>query len=408
MQDKPRILVVDQDPRGCSEIQQLLATSPFIVVGGVGYDEEAINLASELKPQIIFVALPEHDELTAEALREFANLLPQTPIVTYSSRNEALSAPQARALGAREHLTKPLSQDELTACIGRALDGVTEHAGSDEAPLPDRPGGSILTVFGPKGGIGRTLVAVNLAVSMAEAGLKTALVDLDSASGDVARRMKIRVDRGLLETAQRSAELDESAVESYLVQHASGVKVLPAPREPTDWREIDPEAIDGVLTLLAKVHDFVIIDTPATFTDLSILAVHRADAVVLLSSLDRSSVETTAIALEMLSSSESGAAKTRLTLNHLTPAKSTVDADAAGELVEMCWWSLPYDEGIACRDEAGRPAVISNPKAKISRSISKMAALLAEARLPASGAGLRSNGPNLLSRVLGRKRNRPD
>lgn len=402
MPDKPRILVVDQDPRGCTEIQHLLAKSPVIVVGGVGYDEEALSVASELKPQIIFVALEEHTDFALEALRALAGLLPETPIVTYATGDDAHCVHQAKALGAREHLTKPLSLEDLTSCIGRALNPVTGQDGSGAAPLPDHRGATIFTIFGPKGGVGRTLIAVNLAASMAKAGLSPLLVDFDPASGDVARRMKLKVGRSLLEAAQRAPELDELTVDSYLIQHPSGVRVLPAPRLPTDWREIDPAAIDRLLTLLAKAHEFIIIDTPATFTDLSILAANRANAVVLLSTLDPSSIETTAMAIEMLRSANSGPAQTRLILNHPTPASSLSDADAAAELAgDSVFWSLPYDERIACRDEAGRPAVIVKPRARISRSISKMASLLSEDRSPAAEATVRSNGSSLLSRMLG-------
>ena len=404
MADKPRILVVDQDPQGCTEIQQLLANSPVIVVGGVGYDEEALSVASELKPQIIFVALEEHPVSALEALRALAGLLPETPIVTYTYAgvDDAHSVHQAKALGAREHLTKPLSLEDLTSCIGRALNPATGQDGSDAAPSPDRRGATIFTIFGPKGGVGRTLLAVNLAASMARAGLTPLLVDIDSASGDVARRMKLKVGRSLLEAAQRAPELDELTIDSYLIQHPSGVSVLPAPRLPTDWREIDPAAIDRLLTLLAKAHEFIIIDTPATFTDLSILAANRANAVVLLSTLDPSSIETTAMAIEMLRSATSGSAQTKLTLNHLTPGNSQNGSNAAEELArDSVFWSLPYDESIASRDEAGRPAVIVKPRARISRSISKMAALLSEGRSPAPEAIVRSNGSSLLSRMLG-------
>lgn len=401
MPDKPRILVVDQDPRGCTEIQQLLAKSPVIVVGGVGYDEEALSLASELKPQIIFVALEEHTVFALETLRALAGLLPETTIVTYAAVDDAHSVHQAKALGAREHLTKPLSLEDLTSCIGRALNPVTGQNGSEDAPLPDHRGATIFTIFGPKGGVGRTLIAVNLAASMAQAGLSPLLIDLDSASGDVARRMKLKVERSLLEAAQRAPELDELTIDSYLIQHPSGVSVLPAPRLPTDSREIDPAAIDRLLTLLAKAHQSIIIDTPATFTDLSILAANRADAVILVSSPDPSSIGTTAMAIEMLRSANSGPAQTSLILNHPTPANSLSDADAAAELACDLFWSLPYDESIACRDEAGRPAVIVRPKARISRSISKMASLLAQGRSPAPEAPVRGNGAGLFGRVLG-------
>ncbi len=401
MPDKPKILVVDQDPQGCAEIQQLLASSPVIVIGGVSFDEEALSIASELKPHAVFIALEEPIGFPLQTLRALSDLLPETQIFAYSSLKDVQARQQAKALGALEYLTKPLTREKLTDCIARALNGESEPADTRSGSSSDRRSGKIFTIFGTKGGIGRTLIAINLAASIAKSGLVPVLVDLDTSSSDVARRMKIRADNDLVGAARNAAELDEITVDSYLNQHASGVKILPAPPQPTDWREIDPGAVDSLITLLAKAHEFVIIDTPAAFTDLSMLAAHRADTVLLVTSLDPSSIESTAIAFRMLDASRSGSAKTRLVLNHLTPDGLVRDDDAARQLNHEVYFSLPYDGSIVYGDEAGRPAVLSRPKAKISRAISKMASLLAEARTPASNGPVRGPVSSLFGRLLG-------
>ncbi|MFQ5880348.1 MAG: response regulator [Dehalococcoidia bacterium] len=402
MPDKPRVLIVDQDLRGRADLQQLLAKSRLIVVGGVGYDEEALALASELRPQVILVALEEPTAEPLQTVQSLINLLPKTPVIVYSSLGDMHSVRRARAAGAWDYLTKPFDLEQLTSCIERALDGQTGNVGSEETSPPElRRDGTVVTVFGAKGGVGKTLLAVNLAASMAELGLSPALVDLDSVFGDVARTMKIKVGWNFLEAAQHADELDEWTVDSYLSSHPCGAKVLPAPREPIDWREIDPQAVDRLITLLAKVHEFIVIDTPATFTDLVILALHRADIVLLLSSPDPASIGSTATVLNMLASSPSPPDRTRLVLNHPIPTSLLSDADAARELGREVFWSLPYDENIAYRDEDGRPVVLCRPKARISRSISKLASLLAEAKFAASSRTVRGNGSGLLSRVFG-------
>ncbi len=404
MPDKPKILVVDQDPQGCAEIQQLLARSPVIVIGGVGFDDEALSIASELKPHAVFIALEEPAGIPLQTLRALSGLLPETHIFAYSSLKDAQATRQAKALGALEYLTKPLSREKLTECIARALNGATEPGDTRAESSSDQRSGTVITIFGTKGGIGRTLIAINLAASMAKSGLLPVLVDLDPSSSDVARRMNIRADSDLVGAARNVAELDEITVDSYLNQHVSGVKVLPSPRQPTDWREIDPGAVDRLITLLAKVHEFVIIDTPAAFTDLSMLAAHSANTVLLLTSLDPSSIESTAMAIGMLDASRSGSAKIRLVLNHLAPGGLLRDDDAARQLNHEVYSSLPYDGSIAYGDEAGRPAVISRPKTKISRAISKMASRLAEARVPASDGPVRGPTSSLFSRLLGARK----
>ena len=402
MPDKPRILIVDEDLRERAELQQFLAKSRFIVVGGVGHDEEALNLASELKPQVTLVSLEGAPAEAFGTVQSFADRIPGVPIIAYFSLDDIHSVRRAMAAGAWEYLTAPLSLEQLTSTIERVLIGETGQTSLEEASLPklDRSG-TIVTVFGAKGGIGKTLLAVNLAASLSELGASTALVDLDPVFGDVARTLKTRTDRSFLDAAQRAAELDEWTIDSYLSPHPCGLKVLSAPRLPTDWREIDAEAVSKLLTLVAKVHEFVIIDTPATLTDLVVLALHRANVVLLLSSPDPASVESTDAVLQMLASASLPHGEVKLTLNQPQPTGHLSDADPASELPHEVFFSLPYDENITYRDDVGRPVVLGKPKAMISRSILKMASLLIEARLPVSARPAGRNGSGIFARLLG-------
>ncbi|MCH7523215.1 MAG: AAA family ATPase, partial [Chloroflexi bacterium] len=267
----------------------------------------------------------------------------------------------------------------LTSSIQRALNGQEGNSGLGDEPLPEvRRDGTIVTIFGAKGGVGKTMLAVNLAASMAKAGASPVIVDLDSVFGDVAKTLRLTADKSFVDAAQRAADLDQWTVDKYLFKHPSGVQVLPAPIQPTDWREIDPKAVDRLLSLLAQVHDIVIIDTPATFTDLVVQALRRADIIFLVSSLEANSIDDTSVAFRILGASPADRSKIRLTLNHQAPNNSMSEAEAAEALGEEAFWSIPYDERAGRRNEAGMPIVLVRPRAKISRRISSMAKLLGE------------------------------
>lgn len=387
MPRKRSILIVDEDPGNRAKLQQLLKDG-FIVADGVGYNEEALTLASQLKPELIMVGL---EGPTAEALRTMQSLtqvLPETPIIVYSRFTDTESVRKAKLAGAWDYLTNPIKPKELTSSIERALNGQKGHSILGDEPLPEvRREGTIIIMFGAKGGVGKTVLAVNLAAAMAKAGACPVIVDLDSVFGDVAKVMRLTPSTSFVDAAQQAAALDEWTVDTYLLQHPSGVKLLPAPGEPTDSRQIDPKAVDRVLTLLAKVHEFVIVDTPATFTDLVVLGLRRADIIFLVSSLDPTSIEDTAIALKILGASPADQSKIKLTLNHLTPTDSMSEAQAAQELGQEAFWSIPYDTNAGYRDEGGIPVVLSRPKAKISRRISSLAKLLEGLRSPAAQQG---------------------
>lgn len=388
MPGKHSILIVDKDPGNRAKLQQLLFKDGFIVADGVGYDEEALTLASQLKPHLVMVALERSEAQALKTVQSFTQILPTTPIIVYSTATDAESVRKAKLAGAWDYLTNPVNAKELTASIERALNGQKGRSALGDEPLPEeRRGGTIITVFGAKGGVGKTLLAVNLTASMAKAGASPVIVDLDTVFGDVAKTMRLAADRSFVDAAQNIGELDEWTVDSYLVKHPSGINVLPAPREPIDWRQVDPKAVDQLLSLLAKVHEFVIIDTPATFTDLVIVALRRADIIFLVSSLHPTSIEDTATALKILGASPADHSKIKLTLNHLTPNSSLSEAEAAQQLGQEAFWSIPYDDHASRRDEEGMPLVLSRPKAKMSRRITSLSGLLEGLRSPTSQKG---------------------
>src|SRR5690606_27802070 len=98
------------------------------------------------------------------------------------------------------------------------------------------PQGTVITVFGAKGGIGKTTISSNLAVALAtEAHQSVALVDMDTRFGDVAITMDIPVERSIADLARNLDNVDRATLSEYLVEHESGVHILPAPTRPSDW-----------------------------------------------------------------------------------------------------------------------------------------------------------------------------
>ena len=103
----------------------------------------------------------------------------------------------------------------------------------------------------------------------------------------------------------------------------------------------------------------------------------------------------------MLASASSPHGEVKLILNQPQPTSHLSEADPASDLPREVSFSLPYDENITYRDDVGRPVVLGRPRARISRSILRMAAHLMEARLPVSARPSGSNGSGLLARLLG-------
>ena len=408
MAGNPRILVVDQDFETRAEIQKGLVRAQFIVMGGVGYGAEALSLASELKPNVVLVGVEDPPSRALQTIESMSELLPDSPIIAYSSLTDSESARKAVVAGARDYLTKPLKMNEVVKAVQMAL---SQHerrrallAGdSDTSP---KSAGMIITIFGAKGGIGKTTTAINLASAFVAINAGSAVVvDMDTVFGDVAMMMDIPVEGSLVDAADKVDELDRESIGSCLGRHSSGVRVLPAPFEPTDWRNVSPDAVEKVLTLLSQTHDFVILDCPATFTDLVAVALDRANVVLLLTSLDITSIKDTTTALKLLSNGMNNEEKIKLVINRPTNVNSVGEDDVSKVLRREVVWSVPHDAEISASLQLGTPVVIDRPLSAVSETIREMAAMLAGVEVTHGGNG-RDTGPaetGILSRLFKRE-----
>ena len=392
MAGNPRILVVDQDFETRAELQKGLVRAQFVVIGGVGYGAEALSLAAELKPSVVLVGVEDPPARALQTIESLTELLPDAPVLAYSSQKDAESARRTVVAGARDYLTKPLKTDEVVKAVQNALSQQERRrALTSGDPVPGlRSTGMVITVFGAKGGIGKTTVATNLATAFVAMNAGSAvIVDMDTVFGDAAMMLDVPVEASLVEAAERVDELDREKLGGLLVQHETGVKVLPAPFEPVDWRNVSAEAVEKVLTLLAQTHDFVVIDCPATFTDLVAVALEKATVVLLMTSLDITSIKDTTTALKLLNSGINNEDKIKLVVNHATNVNSLGEEDVSKVLRREVFWSIPYDEEIAASAQLGAPVVTDRPLSRVSVTITELAAMLAGV-----DAGYRENHHN--------------
>src|SRR3989337_1027591 len=205
MARNPRVIVIDQDQVARSEVQKMLALSGFAVLGEAGYGIEAVSLAKETEPDIVVIALEEPVIRALQTVEAVADLLPQSPVVAYSSIKDPASIRKAMLAGVADYLVTPVRAEDIINSIPGVLAQEERRrariAGETDEPVAC---GTVLTVFGAKGGIGKTTISTNLATAIVQkTGQSVALVDLDTRFGDVAILMDIPVERSIADLAQR-------------------------------------------------------------------------------------------------------------------------------------------------------------------------------------------------------------
>jgi len=391
----PEIVIVDVDVEARAELKRTLAVGQITVVGESDYGIDAVTVAKEHPPDIFLLSMEEPVARALQTVEMLGAAAPQAAIIVYSSLADAGAVRRAMIAGARDYLMKPVKPED----VSRAIYGILElderkrlNVGDDSSEPAAR--GTIFTVFGAKGGIGKTTIATNLATALVRlTDANVVLVDMDTRFGDVAIMMDIAVESSIADMGRRMDELDRESIKDYLVQHHTGVSILPAPLHPTEWRNVTPQHIEKIIDLLAQGHDYVVIDTPGTFNELIATTLELANVILLITSMDIASIKDTALALEMLRAADVSEDKVKLTINHCTSSNSLREEDVERVLEYSVTWRIPHDYHVASQNQLGIPIVIAKPYARVARAVTDMAYAL-------SGAPRERKG--FLERFLGR------
>ncbi|HET8945245.1 MAG TPA: AAA family ATPase [Dehalococcoidia bacterium] len=397
----PELLVVDQDPQARFEVKQLVRQAQLGFAGEAGLGTDAVSLAAESRPDVIICGMSRPPERALQTIEALLDVLPETPIIAYAREEDVDVVRQAMLAGARNFLQLPFE-------VGRLVDSIRSVLESEERKrlrLSGQakgigPRGLVVTVFGAKGGVGKTTIATNLGLALAsKLGQSVVLIDGDNSFGDVAAMLDMRPERSIIDVIRGIDLIDRANVTDYLVRHSSGLWVLPAPRESLQWRTVTPEAFRKVVDVVARRFDIVLVDTAAILSDLSLSILDEANMVLWVTSTDFSSINNSLLGLEALQQMSYPESRIRLVLNVNSSDDGIRPARIESVLKRQFFWSIPYDRAVRTGAQVGNPAVLANPSGAGARSLIKLAQALtgagpAEAPRQPRGIGLFKRRPN--------------
>jgi pilus assembly protein CpaE len=293
----------------------------------------------------------------------------------------------------------------LTAAVERARTTWEAIRGPIDSGA-DRKG-SVITVFSPKGGVGKTTVAVNLAVALSGSGAaRVCLVDLDLAFGDVAITLQLIPEHTIAEAVDAEEHLDFSFLETLLTRHEN-CSILAAPTHPEGKDRISPGLIRRVLRVLRRHFDYVIVDTSPSFDDQVLHAFDETDECILVATLDVPTVKNMKVAIETLDGLDLVPGHRHLLLNRADDEVGLSPANVETLLKMPVATALPTALAVANATNHGRPIVLSRPEHPVSKALIRLATTLSHEGKdgkPASKAGGTPIETEHKRRVFGRRR----
>ncbi|MBI2914856.1 MAG: response regulator [Firmicutes bacterium] len=379
-----RLVILEHEEEARSDLKKVLETEGRIeILGEAAGGQEALRLVRELSPDCILIDgdMPELEGLTAA---ETINLeAPHVGIIIVSAHGGQEQLRRAMAAGAREYLTRPIAPPELIDAVMRVAALGRKRRELYEARLGGqirRKPGAVVSVFSAKGGVGKTTIATNLAVSLVrDFGKQVVLADLDLQFGDVTVMLDLVPQRSFadigVDRGGPAAASDPADLESCLSIHSTGLKVLAAPPRPEEAELVTASCVGSALDTLRTMFEFVVVDTPPFFQDTVLAALDRSDQILLVASLDLPTAKNVKLSMDVMARLKYPKEKVRLVLN-----RSSKEIGMQPELLERHLGlpisnHIPSDGRIVVEAaNRGVPFVVAHPRAPISASLRRLAA----------------------------------
>lgn len=371
--EKVKVMIVDDSAETRSNIRQLLLFDKRIEVAGEAEDaEQAIMTVRETRPDVVLmdINMPGIDGIRATEIITLE--VPETTVIIMSVQGETEYVRKAMAAGARDYLCKPFSPDEL---IGAVLNAHTAEARRREkmsgTVYQEEVSSRVITVFSTKGGVGKTTIASNLAVSIARTAKKrVALVDLDLQFGDVAIMLNVSVKNTISDLVKEFSQLDRSLMEEYLVTHFSGVKVLPAPVKPEYAEYITANHVERIINTLRETYHYIIVDSSASFHEAVLTALDMSDRILLVSTLDLPTIKNIKAGLDVMDTLRYPPEKIHVVLNKASEQYGIRYKDFESTLDKPIWSFIPEDSPtVVTSANKGFPFVMTRTETKVAKAI---------------------------------------
>lgn len=306
-----RLMVVDDKQDTVDNVTKLVHFERDIeVVATANGGEDAINKAFHLAPDIILMDINMQD---MDGFRAAEIILRQVPtrIVMMSVNGEPEYFKRAMSAGARGYLVKPFSGDQLTSTLRNVAQIPVQpvvdssvgqetrngHGGRGAGPdrfAPPDYGGSrptrtrqqIIAVFSGKGGVGRSVIALNLAILLRQfTKERVALVDANLQAGDLHILMGMNISSSI-DDLRETTGLDSQIIDQVMGTHDSGVRVLRAPLLPESAELFNADEIKRILLELRENYDYLIVDMSSHYSDVNLTILEMAEQILLVTTLE--------------------------------------------------------------------------------------------------------------------------
>jgi pilus assembly protein CpaE len=336
-----------------------------------------LEAIAEAHPLVVAIGPSVTQETAIELASSIDRDHPEVSVVLMTSPTPQLWEQALRA-GVRDIVAPDAPLGEVRASFERALDAAHRRRASWTPEAGTGPTSRVIAVVSPKGGAGKTAIASNLAVGLAQlAPQQVVVVDLDLQFGDIASALRLAPEQTIADSAHAPGPIDATSIKAYLTPHAQGLFALCAPSSPAAADDVDPEHTAKVLSLLADEFRYVVVDTSAGLDWMTIAAMDHATDVVLVAGTDVASARSMRKEIEAFDILGYTKQQRHFVLNRADARVGLGAGDIALTVGLEAAVEIPSARAVPLSMNQGVPVLESAPRSPVARALGELVSRIA-------------------------------
>lgn len=461
-----RLLLVDDKVELRQNIRRLLSFEDSIeIVGEASNGQEAVDACRAQRPALVLmdINMPVMDGI--QATERISLEMPEITIIMMSVQGEQEYIRKAMKAGARDFLVKPFSNDDLIDTIKSVSKANARRPLSPPAPQappvpqppqpqapaapmppqapppapaapaapvpppaapqmpypqapapapapaapqppPQAPVGEVITLFSTKGGVGKTTIGLNAAITIRKmTGKRVLYLDFDLQFGDAAIMLNLQPQKTLHTLAEEPPPWSADLLAEYVTHHEpSGVDVLLAPAKPEYAETLQVEHLEDVIRLAKERYDYIFVDTSPVFRNFELAILDLSTWIFTIVTLELSAIKSIKLCLELLSNLNYPEEKIRLILNRGYPPMGGIEVNDVQNGLRKEVVSLIPSAGkeVVSALNKGTPFMLSDQNSDLSKAFMKLAELIAPQAIQAQKAQTQAGGGGIFRGIFGR------
>ncbi len=377
--DQIRLLLIEDVPQVAQYVRGLLMSQSQVKLIEVLTDGgKAVTMTPELRPDVIIVdALLQGRVKATNVVAQLRDAGSRVPVIM-------LTVPQQPVEADPEHgidgvLTMPFSGYDLITRVNQVHHDASERDGAAQSKL--------VAVFAPKGGVGKTTLAFNLAVAAGRVGRKAIVVDGSIQFADVRALLRVPADApSILDLP--TDRIVESDLTDVVWRDPSGIDILLAPPRIEMAEMLTARDLEKVLSLLRRLYELVVVDMSVAIDEMNLAILDRSDVILEIVTFDSTTIHNTIALADTFRVIGYPPTKVQYLVNRADSTAGIDPADMVRALGRVPEHQVRSDGAvIAAANNQGIPFVLANPEAGATQDVDRIVAALLGARAPvAAGA----------------------